>query len=93
LNENAPVVEPNGEPTAGGVPKGEAVVGILLVRADVVAVVPSDFSVVAADGKGEVAGLKPNALPDEEPPNALPVEEPPNAPNPDVVDFAEVSDG
>jgi len=84
LNENAPVVEPNGEPTADGVPKGEAVVGMLLVRAGVVVVVPSDFSVVAADGKGEVAGLKPNALP---------VEEPPNAPNPDVVDFAEVSEG
>lgn len=83
LNENAPVVEPNAEPTADGVPKGEVVAGTMLVRAEVVVVVPSDFSEVVADGKGVVAGLKLNALP---------VEEPPNAPTPDVVNFAEVSE-
>jgi hypothetical protein len=81
LNENAPVVEPNGEPIADGVPKGEAVVGILLVTIEAVVAGPSDFSAVVADGKGEVVGLKPNALL---------AEAPPNAPNPVVVDLAEV---
>lgn len=84
LNENPPVLEPNGEPIADGVPKGDAVAGILLVTVEVAVVDPSDFSAVVADGKGEVVGLKP--------PNMVLAGAPPNAPNPVAVGLAEVSE-
>jgi hypothetical protein len=84
LNENALVVEPNAELAADPVPNGEAVVAMLFLVVEVVLLVSSDFSLAAADCKGDAVGLKPKGL------LAVAL---PKPPNPVVLGFAEISAG